>query len=554
MLHRLILVMGLLVGACTADPAPDRSPEPSGPVACGAGLSPGPAPLRRLTRTEYDNTVFQLLGDNSRPARGFPPDEEAGGFDNQAAALSVSPVLAEGYLEAAEALATTWVERQLPGLRGCTAPVDAAGCAEAAAGALDRLGPRAWRRPLEPTERARLLGLFDQGARLDGGFDPRAGLEVMVGVLLQSPHFLYRVEFGDAAAAEDNVAPLTSHEIASRLSFLLWESMPDDALLERAAADDLRTPEAIEEEAQRLLAAPRAREAVRHFHRQWLDLDSIPEVASAGKDPTIYPDFDPAILPLLQEEAEAFVEHVVFDGEGTIEALLTAPYSMMNATVAAFYGLPGPTGDAFEPVELDPGRYAGVLTQAGWLMSHAKPDRSSPIHRGLFVRTQLLCQIPPPPPDVVPEAPLVDDTKTTREQFDQHKADPLCAGCHQYIDPLGFGLENFDGMGRYRSDEWGIPVDARGEVIGANDADGPFDGAAQLATTLADSQQVRDCVTRQWFRYGHGRAETGADDCTLALLTETVEETGGDIQALLLTMTRTPAFRFRRVVVPGGGQ
>lgn len=552
----LILVGALcaaLFGCEAEEPPAEVPPGDRIPESCTGELEPGPSPLRRLTRVEYDNTVFQLLGDNSRPARAFPPDEEAGGFDNQAAALSVSPVLAENYQSAAERLAATYAERQVPGLAGCAEPVDRDACAASVRAFVQTFGLRAYRRPLTASEVTLHTGLFAQGVTLgEGQYDPVAGLSLALEAMLQSPHFLYRVEFGrDPEAAPGDVVELSSYEMASRMSYLFWNTMPDQALLDVAAADGLRTSAQIGDQARRLAVAPRSRQAVRNFHRQWLGFDEIEHIASSGKSPAVYPDYDEHLLPSLQEEAEAFVEHVVFDGEGTMEALFTAPYSMMNADLAAFYGVPGPAGSAFEPVQLDPNRYAGFLTQAGLLAHHAKPDGSSPVHRGLFVRERLLCQIPPPPPDIVPEAPLVDDMLTTRQQYAQHEADPLCAGCHRLIDAIGFGFEQFDGLGRFRETQNGQAIDATG-IFHETDVDGPFDGVVEMAHTMAGSAQVRDCVVKQWFRFGHGRAETAADACTLDTLSRDFEASGRDIKSLLVALTQTDAFRYRRVVAPGG--
>lgn len=548
------LLAPIFAGCEAEEPTTAPPPATETPASCTDQIRPGPAPLRRLTRVEYDNTIFQLLGDNTRPARAFPPDEEAGGFDNQAAALSVSPVLAENYLSAAERLAETYARRQVERLAGCVDPVDREACGASARAFVQTFGLRAFRRPLTAAEVTLHTGLFAEGVGLgEGAYDPAAGLSLVIEAMLQSPHFLYRVEFGrDAEAAPGAVVELTGYEMASRLSYLFWNTMPDQVLLDAAAADALRTPTQIEEQARRLSVAPRAREAVRNFHRQWLGFDEIEHIASSGKDHAVYPDYDEHLLPLLQEEAEAFVEHVVFDGAGTMEALFTAPYSMMNAELAAFYGVSGPAGEAFEPVDLDPARYAGFLTQAGLLAHHAKPDGSSPVHRGLFVRERLLCQIPPPPPDVVPEAPLVDDTLTTRQQYAQHEADPLCAGCHRLIDAIGFGFEQFDGLGRFRETQNGQPIDATGVFHETADIDGPFDGTAEMAHRLAESTQVRDCVVKQWFRYGHGRAETDADACTLDTLALDFEASGRDVKSLLVALTQTDAFRYRTVVAPGG--
>ncbi|MEM9489899.1 MAG: DUF1592 domain-containing protein, partial [Myxococcota bacterium] len=411
--------------------------------------------------------------------------------------------------------------------------------------------------PLTDSERDRYLSLFETGATLEpDGYAPRTGVEMVLEAILQSPHFLYRVELGASGASgltdtgDSRAVPLTSYEMASRLSYLLWNTMPDSALLEAAARDELREPEQIAAQARRMLATPRAREAVKNFHRQWLKLDDIePITRSNGKNYVIYPEYRESLLRQMRRETELFLDHAIFDADASVQALFTAPYTMLNEELAEYYGVtrgPGHDPDAFVRVDLDPQRYAGFLTQPGLLALHAKPDRSSPIHRGKFIRETLLCQTPPPPPDVVPEPPEVDTEQTTRAQFEEHASDPLCKGCHQMMDPIGFGFEHFDGIGRYRDTEWGLTIDARGEIIGTSDADGPFDGAVELAHRLGDSQQVRDCVTTQWFRYAYGRTETAEDTCSMDTIRQSFAASGHDIKELIVALTQTDAFRYRR--------
>jgi hypothetical protein len=326
--------------------------------------------------------------------------------------------------------------------------------------------------------------------------------------------------------------------------------MPDAALFEAADADLLRSPEQIEEQARRMLETPRAREAVKNFHRQWLRLDDIqPYIAANGKNFEIYPDYRAKYLPMWRTETEAFLDYAIFEEDADVEQLFTASYSFMNKELAEFYGVTGPSGDEFERVDLDPSKYSGFLTQAGLLALHAKPDRSSPIHRGKFVREVLLCQSPPPPPDVVPEPPSVDENQTTREQFTQHSEDPLCASCHQLMDPIGFGFEHFDGIGRYRDTEWGLPIDASGELIGT-DIDGTYDGVVELAQRLASSEQVKNCIVKQWFRFGYGRAETKDDTCSIDIIREAFAAADYDVKELIVALTKTDAFRYRRALRP----
>ncbi|WP_245677788.1 DUF1592 domain-containing protein [Chondromyces crocatus] len=516
------------------------SPEPSPPVdtAC-VSLSPGTAPIRRMTRFEYDRTVHDLLGDETQPARSFAPEEEVLGFNNQAAALGVTQSLAEQYMKAAEKLAAQAAQHLTRLMPGCdpTRP-EADACVERW---IRDFGRRAFRRPLDADEVKRFATLFDWGRDDYGGV---IGVELIIQAMLQSPHFLYRVELGMPDPVAQGVVQLSHYEIASRLSYLLWSSMPDDALLDDAEAGRLGTPEEIRVAAERMLHDPRAREAVLEFHRQWLELKHVDLMT---KDQKTYPAYDSALRPLWMAETEAFVEHVVFDEPGgSLTTLLTAPFSFMNAELAAFYGVSGPTGTAFERVELDPAHRAGVLTHASVLATQSKPNQSSPIHRGKFVRERLLCDLIPPPPANLPiTVPEVQLGVTTRERFAQHREDTVCSGCHALMDPIGYTFEHYDGIGQWRDLDQGLPVDATGN-ISRTEANGSFDGAIELSTHLARSAQVRACVVSQWFRYGYGRAEKEEDQCSLDQLGDTFRRSGHSIQALLVGLTQTDAFRYRR--------
>ncbi|HSN96796.1 MAG TPA: DUF1592 domain-containing protein [Candidatus Nanopelagicales bacterium] len=538
-----VIVGAAGVGACKGG-GEDRPAQ--GPVC--VGLEPGASPIRRMTRFEYNNTVRDLLGDDTAPASSFAPEEEVLGYNNQAAALGVTQLLAEQYMKAAEqiaARATLDLARLIPGCDPAVQGADACGDQF-----IRSFGRRAFRRPLEPAEIERFAGLFAWG---QAEYDVATGIQLVIQAMLQSPHFLYRVELGMPDPVEADIVQLSPYEIASRLSYLLWSSMPDDALLDAAEAGRLGTPEEIEAEARRMLEDPRARAAVLDFHRQWLE---IKHVESITKDPATNPAYRDELRPLWLAETEAFVEHVVFeDPAGDLGTLLTAPYSFMNAELAAFYGssvASGPAGEAFERVELDPARRAGVLTHASMLASHAKPNQSSPIHRGKFVRERLLCElIPPPPNDIAIVVPEVETGATTRERFAQHRSEPGCFHCHQLMDPTGYTFEHYDAIGQWRDEEQGLPVDATGEIVESRSANGSFDGAIELAHHLAESEQVRSCVVSQWFRYGYGRAEQKEDRCSMDQLQQAFAESGYNIKGLLVALTQTDSFRYRR---QGGAQ
>jgi hypothetical protein len=567
---RCVLVLGVAVGGCvgTIDATPGGAAsgvegdgsrgaggpgqppkggggpsQPGGlglPAASCTSPAPGPSLIRRLTRREYDNTVADLLGDRSNPARLFPAEERRLGFDNNASALTISPLLAEQYLRTAERLAGTAVENNLPALLGGCDPIrkgeDA--CAETF---IQSMGTRAFRRPPEPDEVQRLTQLFTAG-KAASGF--KNGIRLALMAMLQSPRFLYRIEGGGPGPG--GVVAVDSWEMASRLSYLFWKSMPDAELLQAAAAGKLVTRGEVAAQATRLLADPRAKEMVADFHEQWLALSHLDTVE---KDSTAFPKWGQSLIALMKTETRRFIDHVIWEGPGDVGTLLTAPYTFANAPLATFYGVSGPPGTAFEKVNLPPGQpRGGLLTHGGVMAMLAAPDHTSPVERGLFVREQLLCQpMPAPPNDVNIELPKLTPGMTTRERFAKHAADPSCATCHKLIDPIGLALEEFDAIGLSRTVDNGKEIDLSGTLAGT-DVDGPFVGTRQLSGKLATSEVMRDCVVRQWFRYGFGRVEADkqGDACTVDLLKRTFATNRYDVKALLTALTETDAFRFRR--------
>ncbi len=504
------------------------------PDVCVGTDDPGPAPFRRLTRDEYDNTVRDLLGDTTRPGRAFPPDESLGGFG---AGTAVSLLQAELYRDAAESLAATAVA-DMDALLPCRpAAVGQAACAREL---IETLGARAYRRPLEAAEVEALVALYAASRPLDGF---ASAIELVVTAILQSPQFLYRVELGAVGASTDVVA-LTDHEVATRLSYLLWNSMPDEALFAAASTGALAEPSGVEDEARRMLEDPRARGATRNFFTQYLGLADIDDV---GRDETLYPEWSPAIARSMRREALAFVEHVVFEGDARFETLFTGSFSFVDESLAGLYGVSGVTGTEMVRVELDPDRRAGLLTMPAFLAVQSNPNQSSPIYRGKFVRERIFCtELPSPPDGLVVAAPDPDPTLTTRERFAQHRTDASCSGCHELMDPIGFGFESYDAMGMFRESEGGLPIDDRGDIFGTLDANGSFDGAVDLAHRVAESTEARDCFATQWVRYGLGRHETEADACTLAEVHQAFEDSDGDVLEAIVAITRSDAFRYRR--------
>ena len=504
-----------------------------------AAPSAGVQPLRRLTRSQYDNTIRDLLGITGNPSEQLAPDEKVGAFYSNATA-PVTELLAEQYMRAAEELAETAIA-DLDGLVPCDPAVDDhVVCGEVF---VDAFGIRAFRRPLTTEERTALVGLFELG-RTEVGFSE--GIRLVVQAALQSPQFLYHLELGMPDTDVGEVVALDQFELASRLSYFLWDSMPDDELLQSAVAGDLDSAEAVRAQAERMLDDPRAADAIASFHRQWLHLDNL---GALEKNPDAYPAFDLELRDAMAQETTRFADWVIRSDDGRLETLLTASYSFLDGPLFELYGVTPPADhDPTQPVELDPQQRAGLLTHASVLATHAHADQSSPVHRGKLVRENFLCTpLAPPPPEVDVVPPPLDPNATTRERFDQHRSDPACAGCHNLIDPLGFGFEHYDGIGAWRATDANKPVDASGEVLGTEDIDGTFDGAPELAQLLASSEQVRTCVAEQWFGFAFGRPPAEDDGCSFDTMATAFAESDHDIRELLLAIVTTDSFRHRRL-------
>lgn len=545
------LITGASCSGRVTEPGGPGSPiGNTSPLCQGDSPAPGPSYVRRLTRLEYSNTVRDLLGDTSGVASGFPAEEKRLGFDNNATALSVSPVLAEQYLLAAEAVASAAIAASWSKIVPCD-PAAAAGPVACAQQLIAAFGKAAYRRPLDADDTDALMAVFTAGAATDF----KTGVRLVVETVLQSPRFLYRVEFGAAPLGSETVVKLDDWEMASRLSYLLWHSMPDDQLFAAAAAGQLTAREDIAAQVQRMLQDPRAHAVVADFNLQWLRLG---EIGSAEKDPAVFPRFTPAIARLMQEETQRFLDDLIWNGDGAgagddLAAMFGAPYTFVNGALATYYGIPAVKGTDFVKVPVDGQHRGGLLSQGGLLSLLGKADQTSPVHRGKFVREQLLCtDLPPPPADLMIKPPELSATLTTRERFTQHSADKACSGCHRLMDPIGLGFESFDGAGLYRDTENGQAVDDSGEVT-SSDIPGPFHGVLELEAKLAASDQVRACVATKWFRYGYGRGETDADACSLGAVRARFAAGGYKVRDLLAALTETDAFLYRQVTPPGGG-
>ncbi len=548
------LPLGLLLAAlvgCTgyteiavSDPgSTPTAPNPTDPndtsgMACDVPTA-GLAPLRRLSHTEYRYVIEDLFNNPTlgrTVAANLVPDPVSLGFSNSATLLDVKPVLGQQYLDAAEAVASA-VTADLTKLLPCVpATVGEAACARQL---ISVLGRKVYRRPLTTEEQGLYATKYDA---LRAQYDFKTGVEWIVSTLLQSPNFLYRPELDEGMAA-GTTRRVTPQELASRLSFLVWHSIPDDALTAAAAEGRLATPADVEREVRRLLADPRGARAL-NFFEEWLDLDK----GKYTRDATVFPGLVSNLPDLFRSEARELLKSVVFGGDGKLSSLFNADYTYANDALARHYGLPAVSGAAFQKVSL-PASRRGLFMLGGVMTAHDKEHRTSIVLRGLKVRTGLLCHnIPSPPNNVNLNLGPVDANASQAQRLAQHRSDPSCSGCHGLLDPLGQVFENVDAVGRLRTvDEGGHAVETAGEVTATDDANGPVtDGAAMLAR-LSESSQVRGCFSTQMFRYAVGREEQRLDACARKQAYQRFVASGYDVRELLVGIALSDDFLYRTV-------
>ena len=508
--------------------------------ASGGGAVRPEVALRRLTHSQYNNTVRDLLGDRSLPANQFPPEDFVNGFKNQYTSQNLSPLLEDAYSSAAEKLART-AFRQSSALIGCQ---PSAACRTEF---IKNFGMKAFRRPLDPPELRRYETLFQKPQ------DFTAGAQLVVEVMLQSPNFLFRLE-------DTSNARWRPYAAANRLSYALWDTMPDDALLAAAGRGELDTPQGVEKTARRMLEDPKAKQALDEFIGQWLRFD---RVLTTTKERRAFPQFNLEVANAMVQESRRFVSDLVW-GDGDFMKIYTADYGYVNSDLARIYGVEAPATDFDRVTFPAASERAGLLGQALFLTLTAKPDDTSPTARGLFVREQFLCQhVADPPPGVNTNLPPVTESKpmTNRDRLASH-AQQTCAGCHNLVDPIGFGLEKFDAIGQRREKlklTFGqagrgegqnrqqqnattveVELDTKGQVAGIPNSN--FSSPKELGAVLAASTQCQECIVKQYFRYVAGRTETPADRPHIAKVLEDFRKSGFRFKEMIVSLVRVMEF------------
>jgi hypothetical protein len=514
-------------GGGTVTPAPPGQ-NPIAPASVSAAV----APMRRLTREQYRNTVRDLLGVPDAVAPSALPGDDAIQDRFRSNVVSpVQPIDVGKYADAAEAIATRAVAN-LPALLGCDP--QAATCARSF---IESFGKRAYRRPLSAAEIELMQAVFASGG------DFPTGIRLVVVAVLQSPKFLYLFEPVPTGAGGKTVG-VDGWAMASRLSYFLLDSMPDEPLFAAAQAGKLATADQISEQVGRLMSDRRFGATLANFHEEWLQLDTLP---GTEKDAALYPGWSADLKSALGEETRRFVSYVFTEGDKRLETLLSAPFSFLSGPLYAHYGVSG-AGASWQRVDLPREQRAGLLTQAGLLATLAHDNRTSFILRGKMVREALFCAAPLAVPPDAPAEPKLDPNASAKARSEAHRTNPACATCHDLFDPIGFTFEVYDAVGKWRAADAAGPIDSRVVLTHTASLDGKSAAnAVELAHLLASADEVRDCVARQWMRFALGRDDAKEDEPSLAAAIKAFKAGGAKLPDLLVALARSDAFRFQKV-------
>ena len=547
------MVLALSLAACegnlSGSGAPTSTPGMPGaagsagagsqtPAECATAPS-GVAPmfLRRLTNREYASTVRELLGVEP-VVTALPTDITLYGFDNNAESLSLSTAHLEAYRTLAEGVAAELVasEPRRSALVGCEpAGPDAQTCLTSF---IRRFGLRAFRRALLDDEVASLLALADAAPAAGGAW---GGVSLVIEGLLQSPSFLWRVEQGAPAGDQPGLVALTGYEVAARLSYLLWGTMPDDALFRTAESGALGSADGVKAQALAMLDdEARALPTAWSFAGQWLRVGNLASVTRSTGDFALWSE---GLRAAMVEQTRRLVEEHTRAGKPLLE-LLDTDKAFVDASLSPLYGVAAPAGGDWAQVTLpaEQGR-RGILGQASVLTLTSNNRATTPILRGKYIRQVLLCDDLPPPPPTVPALPEAQAGLSERDRLAAHRSDPACSTCHAMLEPLGFGLSHFDAIGAYRAnDAEGRPLDGHGEIAGLDDAS--FEGLTGLAMRLKREPKVARCLSTHLLRFALGRKEAPSDSCNVERL-GAVLQAGGDFRTLVSALVQSDAFRYR---------
>ena len=511
---------------------------------------PGRATIRRLNRFEYNNTVHDLFGINSKPADSFPADAGGGaGFDNDGDALFIPPILMEQYLNAADVVLKEAKPLKLVVFRP---DEDGLSKSQAAHKNIEYWASQCFRRPVSESDLTPFIKLFEMAdARGDNFAD---ALKLSLKGMLVSPYFLFRVE---QDRNRDQAWEVNDYELASRLSYFLWSTMPDQELFDFAKQNKLHDPQVLEAQAKRMLADPKSKALAESFGTQWLAIRDL--LTTAQPDPARFPQFNAAVRFAMYDQAVLFVDSV-FRDDAPLTTFIDSDYTFANDWLAELYGIDrrvgggNSNGELLRRVSLPDHTRGGVLGLGAVLTVTSYPLRTSPVIRGKWVLEQILGAPPPPPPPDVPALPRDDGKKnglTFRQLLEKHRQDPQCASCHTRMDPIGLGLENFDPIGRWRTQASGEPIDASGVLPTGQ----KFDGPAQLKQILLSQKEqfIRNFAERM-LGYALGRGLEYYDQPTVQEICDALAANDDKSQTLILQIVKSYPFQYRRKADSAGAK
>jgi hypothetical protein len=528
--------------------------------ACGSAVTVGSSPVRRISRIEYDNMVHDLGLDpnKTQPATQFVTEQKidtgkAGNFNTNAYATISGTLINQQYLEAAEALASATVSSSsalMNILPAASCGTQNAACASAFINSWANL---AFRGQLDAGETTALNNLYNT---VSAQFDFPTGIQAVIEAVLTSPRFLFVLEFGQPDSTGQAAAvPLTPLELATRLALYLWRSIPDQTLMDAATGGNLTTAAEVTAQAMRMLADPKAQSALADFTDQWLDIENM----SAVTKDTQFTTWTAKVAGELLTESETTFEQAVANG-ATYTSLLNSSSSYINGDLASFYGLTGsPTFSAPTTVNTAANPRMGILSQGSVLAAHSHTSLPSPTKRGRMIRQQILCEEVPDPPASVGGMPIppppatLSANMTTRDMYVAHTQNAACNNCHQYMDPIGFGFDNYNAAGLYMTTENGNPLDASGKITpeASTDTSFSFQDMNTLIMQLSTNVQVDQCFALEELRYALLRAETDADACSAQTIYQAFSSGSFSMSQLILAVVGSDSFMYRTPVTAG---
>ena len=523
------------------------TPYGGGPIttdACAGQPIPLTAPrVWRLTTAQLKNTLMDVFGYAGTSIDTFPADSrpDTSEYADAADSLVVGDLLTTYYSQAAEEVSANMATRSATFL-GCA--MSALGTGTCLQNFLQTYGMKAWRRPLTSDEVSNLQGLYNTVAP---GAGAQVGFTTVVQALILSPNFVFRTELGTSNAA-GTTTTMTDYEIASALSYMLWDSPPDQALYDAAAAGSLHDPAGLGAQVKRMFAATtRAPVALSSFIQQWLHTDGLLTVT---KDPKDFPVWNASVAQDLANETTSFVSSVAFDpsGDRTLGSLLTASYGFVSPATASIYGVPAPApGSGLVRTNFDPSQRSGLLTEAAWLAAVSNYDDTDLPGRGNFVRGALLCDASPPPPMVFQFNPsTITPNMTGRQKFTIHTESSTCAACHNLFDGIGFALENYDPVGKFRTTDQGQTIDPTGSVPLPGGGTLQFANFVDLMKEMVASPDLGTCYASQYVRYTTGRTSTEVSQCELQTVSKAFAAAGNTVDSLPAAIAALPSFITRQ--------